>query len=304
MTPGRLQYGFKPLASPQQHVQPQFTQPQLQQQQDVQLQYVYPQYSSLQLPTVQIQPQYQYQQFDNVPYVVDNRLVQSSKSDQQNYYGQQLVYFQPFTSSTANIQTVVDPKGNLKYYMYVPTQHFSEVKTTEEPTKGIQVQTQLPSYVNVGPQIFTREPDYRQLPQSESQYITQPQLPPQPVTQTVQYVPSTQATPQLPQVQYVQATQESLVQTPLPTTEPHPKSQYIAKGHPQSLLDSYVPSVLQLQYYKQQQDSRGNAVQNAKSVGSRTTLSRQTVTVPNAQIETNYNFQLPSTYKTQPTSQN
>ncbi|GJQ65588.1 hypothetical protein Trydic_g7686 [Trypoxylus dichotomus] len=298
----QLEYGFTPLKSTQKYLPQQ--QPQIEIPQP--LQYVYPQYTT---PTAYAQfPQYQYQQYENIPYVVDNQLLQNSKTDQQQYYGQQLVYFQPTISPSNNIQMVIDPKGNIKYYTYVPSQYYSEVKNNDDPIKNIQVQTIPPTYNNVGPQIFTREPDYQQLPKNEHQYITQPQLPPQPVTQAIEYIQPTQTIAQ--QVQYVEPTQESFAKTqfikPTTTQQPFiasqqliqptqlPKTQYVSKGEPQSLLDSYVPSILQLQYYKQQQDAQTNSLgQNPKTLVSRTLSPKQTLRIPNAQTETTYSLSSP-----------
>lgn len=150
--------------------------------------------------------------------------------------------------------------------------------------------------------IFTREPDYRQLPRSESQYITQPQLPPQPVTQPVQYVSAIQPTPAAVPLS-IQSTQQPFVasqQLIQPTDSA--KSQYVPKGNPQSLLDSYVPSILQLQYYKRQQEAQTNSLlgENPKSVAEKNLPTRQTLRLPNAEIETSrYNFGLPSPYRSQ-----
>lgn len=324
ISPSRLEYGFSPLKAAQKYT------PQPQQQAEVSqaFQYAYPQYTTqYSTPLTYTQfPQYQYQQYENIPFVADNQLVQSAKSDHQQYYGQQLIYIQPTVAPTNNIQMVVDANGKAKYYMYIPNQYYNNEGTDiNDPIKNIQVQTIPPTYNNVGPQIFTREPDYQQLPQNEHQYITQPQLPPQPVTHPIQYVEPTPRAPQQiqyisptpaapQQIQYISSKPVSLRNTqfvsPTPTQEPFvpspqvtpqtliSKSQYTSKGEPQSLLDSYVPSILQLQYYKQQQEAQINSIEaNSKLEVPKRILTRQTLRIPNAQVDTSYSLPLPSPYR-------
>lgn len=206
-----------------------------------------------QLPP-QIQPQYH--NLEQVPYITSNQI--SSTSAPPQYYTQ-YVYLQPFTAPSNAIQMVVDAKGNAKYFEYVPTQYFSEVKATQ--TGG-----------DVGPQIFTQEPTYND---DSSRYITQPQLPPQP------HILDTQ------QVRY----------TPQPITFQRPEG--AQTRYPQSLLESYVPSVLQLQYFKQQQ-AEANAIKaqevaksvGIKSFGVKSVLEKQ-LAVPSSASEYTYVYQVP-----------
>ena len=203
----------------------------------------------------QVQPQYQ--QLEQVPYVTSNQL--SSTSVPPQYYTQ-YVYLQPYTAPSNAIHMVVDAKGNAKYFEYVPTQYFSEIKTSQ-PNGG-----------DVGPQIFTQEPTYSD---DSSRYITQPQLPPQP------HILDTQ------QVRY----------TPQPITFRRPEG--AQANLPRSLLESYVPSVLQLQYFKQQQ-AQGNAIRaqevtkslGVKSFGVKSILGKP-LAIPSSASEYTYVYQVP-----------
>ncbi|XP_022903012.2 GATA zinc finger domain-containing protein 10-like [Onthophagus taurus] len=219
-----------------------------QENQQEQIQYSPPQYYYQQQPQIQPQPQPQPQiinqyPYEQTPYIIDNQINTP-----------QYVYLQP--SSSNNIQMVVDSKGQVKYFMYVPVPY---VKQDSQ-------------YNNVGPQIFTQEAEY-QAQNSNSQYENQPQF---------------SETPQQPQLQQ----QISYV--------PVEKTQYTPKGEPQSLLDSYVPSVLQYQYYKQQEQQGLNSLvkkSSEKLNQKRYNSPQQIYTIPSDSSELAYPPQLPTTFK-------
>lgn len=244
-----LQYNFLPLKTPQNYVQQQYTQSQQYPapvQQYVPQQYTTQQYYTLQPPVQQIrqykqqqyveQPtqQYQYQQYENVPLVTDNSIAQ-----QPAYYMQRYVYVQPYPAASTSVQSVVDPKGNVQYVMYIPTPTYVTPNAKSENTLQ---ETQ--EYVNVVPQGYSNYAAQSYETPADNQYV-------QYVTEDTR--PS--------DVQYVKATQE--LEAPK-----YAQQEYVSpKKAPKSLLDSYVPSYLQIQYYKQQQVQE-NAIRESEKASA------------------------------------
>ncbi|VEN37875.1 unnamed protein product [Callosobruchus maculatus] len=184
----------------------------------------------------------------NVQYVTDN----SIGNQQQQYYSPQYVYLQQDPAPSTSVQTFVDPKGGVQYIMLIPQSAITT--TSEQPQKyenlayattdgeaDNQKYSQI-SYSNEKEQevpavqqyVYQYEQKEGKAPAAGVQYVVHPQYE-QKEQQQVQYVP--------PKPQY---------------TKP---SEYIIKREPKSLLDSYIPSVVQLEYYRQIQQNaiRDNA---------------------------------------------
>lgn len=192
----------------------------------------------------QQQPQPQPHQHPQIQYVVDNSIQQPdpqhTPQEEQKYY-QQLVYLQPYQtpSASSNIHSVSDTKGNVQYVMYIPS--------GAAPAATYATDTVLAYPTN-----------------QETQYVYQPVL-------------DESHVPNIPN--------ESTVTTKSQGVVPHTQSpsnsgaagllQYdtikgpkrferpVFKHQPTSLLDSYVPSYLQYQYYKQQQAETVNAIKQS-----------------------------------------
>lgn len=239
------QYNFLPLKTVQNYAQqPQYTQNQQYPtpvQQYIPQQYTPQQYYTLQPPAQQFRQykqQYveqpaQYQQYENVPLITDNSITQ-----QPAYYMQRYVYVQPYPAASTSVQSVVDPKANVQYVMYIPTPAY----VTASP-KGENALQETQEYVNV-------------IPQGYSNYVTQPYETPAD-NQYVQYV--TEDT-KPSDVQYVKPQELE--------GQKYVQQEYVTpKKAPKSLLDSYVPSYLQIQYYKQQQ-AQDNAIRESEKVSA------------------------------------
>lgn len=225
-TTPEVQYGFKPMKMQPQYVQQHQYLPQ--QQYALQPQYfTYQQpqtpahYTRIQHYLQQPEPsQYQRLQPPQPSYITDNQLGQESY---QQYYTPQYVYLQQYPSASTSIQTVVDPKGGVQYVMYLHPQYIQSNKIQE--TQGIEalLQPQNQIYESQGKQ------------EQEIQYV---EIQPQAQVE--------------PQIQYVR---------PPPLARKIPKYNFEnPKYEPKSLLDSYVPSLLQVQYFKQEQQARSNAL--------------------------------------------
>ncbi|KAJ8919326.1 hypothetical protein NQ315_003910 [Exocentrus adspersus] len=205
-------------------------------------QYFAPQYSTAQqkyTPQVPSQQSFNYvmqlpnqlQSYENVQYITDNSIAAPAT---QQYYtpAPQYVYLQQYTAPSTAIQTVVEPKGALQYIMYVPS--------LASPATAEQTQ----SYDNV---VYEGE---------DTQDVTSYQAP-QPL-QTVQY--TTQQAPK--------------EQAPVQYTQPkdlYTRPEYIIKREPKSLLDSYIPSIVQLRYRNRilQQNSVQEPIKISQSVSGK-----------------------------------
>lgn len=218
----------------------------------------------------------QYQQYENVQYITDNSIAQQP---QQQYYTPQYVYLQQYTAPSTPVQTVVDPKSGLQYVMYVPTY----------VPKGEQTQNYETTVAYVDPKATQPEQAYVQ----NTQYVSVPQVTPsiQYAEETPKYVQSNiqAATPSIryaeetpkyvqsnieaaaPSIKYAEENNPKYVQSHVQATsslryaEEKPRLFFTSKQEPKSLLDSYIPSILQIQYYKQQQ-ARANALQQSLKV--------------------------------------
>nr|CAH7745434.1 unnamed protein product [Callosobruchus chinensis] len=179
----------------------------------------------------------------NVQYVTDNNI---GNQQQQQYSSPQYVYLQQDPAPSTSVQTFVDPKGGIQYIMLIPQ---SAITTTnEQPQKyenlaytttdveadnqkyaQVSYSSQKEQEVPTGQQyVYQYEQKDEKAPAAGVQYVVQPQYE-QKEQQQVQYVH--------PKQQY---------------TKP---SEYIIKREPKSLLDSYIPSVVQLEYYRQIQQN-------------------------------------------------
>lgn len=169
-------------------------------------------------PVYYSQPQYlqaqpqQYQQYENVQYVTDNSIAQP---EQPQYY-----FVQQYQAPSTAVEAVVDPKGTyLTNKTSLTNQHFfTDVLAYYTPNS-----------------IGSTEEKYLQ-----PYYVKpEPQLPP--VTTSTKY---TKVLPSKPkEVKYATVPEKQYQQ---------PQQEVIIKRTPKSLLDSYVPSVVQLQYLRQQ----------------------------------------------------
>lgn len=284
-----LHYGFRPLKTPEAYVQrqqytpvqyvPQYSNREPQKFVDPQQQYPTATYAQQQQyvtyqPATEASPaayqqylarkpqyveQNQYQQYENVQYVTDNSLGQAT------YYTPQYVYVQPYPAASNNVQSVVDPKGAVQYVMYIPTPAYV---VRPSATKAAPEQ----EYVNVVPQDYPA-----QYENTDSQYV-------QYVTPDVQEEPKASVpipTPQVPSQKYA-------------------IKEYVSpKKEPKSLLDSYVPSYLQVQYYKQQQAQSNSIPQPPKAAvtsGKAQQIKTVYATSPQSQSASNYvySYQYPA----------
>ncbi|XP_066146682.1 putative cyclin-dependent serine/threonine-protein kinase DDB_G0272797/DDB_G0274007 isoform X2 [Euwallacea fornicatus] len=159
------------------------------------------------------QPTQQYDQYENVQYVTDNSISQL-KSQQPQYY-----YVQQYPASSTAVESVVDPKG--MQYVYFPSYSSANSITTDQ--KYLQ-------------QYLSGEDE------------EQPQLPA--VTTTVKYtsVPTGKSSTK----NYFVQGKGFPYEAPKVQYQPQPQEDVVIKREPKSLLDSYVPSIVQLQYLKQQ----------------------------------------------------
>ncbi|XP_019868452.1 uncharacterized protein LOC109597246 [Aethina tumida] len=186
------------------------------------------------------------------------------------------------------------PKNQYVQPQYVPTQQYTEaqyVPTQQYYTTQYQPQTdQYQQYENVQyvtdnsiaqkPQQYVYLQQYPS-PSSSVQHIvdTKGQL------QYIMYIPSyvadqsqtyenvvyqPQQTQQEEAVQYTvpEYTQQKQVEVAVQPKIQYQGSntQYVQPREPKSLLDSYVPSILQIQYYKQQQQGLTNSLAQQRKV--------------------------------------
>ncbi|KAL1506635.1 hypothetical protein ABEB36_005960 [Hypothenemus hampei] len=206
-------FSYKP--QPQKVQQQQYINPQPQYEVPQQYQeYTYIQPGATQQYTIEYQqPSQQYEQYEKVQLLTDNAINQPE--GQQTYVQPQYYYVQ--SPSTA-VESVVDPKG--VQYVYVPSYTSNSIPVDEKYLQPY-VTTQETSL----PPVRTTVAKYTTISTGKNtepvkQYVSQKQA---------QYTP-----PAKPE--YRTPIQEILV-----------------KREPKSLLDSYVPSIVQLQYLSQQQ---------------------------------------------------
>lgn len=184
----------------------------------------------------------------------------SIAAQQQQYYTPQYVYLQQYTAPSTAVQSVVDPKRGVQYVMHVPT-YVPKAEQTQ-------------NYENV---VYAANDQQQEYVVPETQYVQTQQVQP-----TVKYVPQTQVQPT---VKYVQPQVQK-------------SQQLFTKSEPKSLLDSYVPSILQVQYYKQQQ-AQANAIQHslkdvASTVSGKSSYRPTQINHNSAESVVNYHYQLPS----------
>ncbi|RZC40699.1 hypothetical protein BDFB_002915 [Asbolus verrucosus] len=213
---------------------------------------------------------------------------QYQATPQQYYYQQQPANQQNLYQHYENIQYIADNSiAQQPYYtpQYVYLQQYTApstaVQSVVDPKGGIQYVMYVPTYAPKAEQtqnyenlVYANDQQVYSVP--ETQYIT---------TQQQQVV--------TPSIKYTPQPQKAQVYTP-------------SNSEPKSLLDSYVPSILQVQYYKQQQAQANVIKQSAKEVSSPAvgkieyakSSYRPTQTHHNsAESVVNYNYQIPSTYQ-------
>lgn len=108
------------------------------------------------------------------------------------------------------------------------------------------------------------------------------------------------------QVKYVTEPQEKVKYVSAPQEVSTPQRYFSPKKEPKSLLDSYVPSYLQVQYYKQQQQALANSIVNpakastAGASGKSQQQTKKTYATGGSQSSSasslTYNYQLPAAY--------
>ncbi|XP_063926026.1 uncharacterized protein LOC135139620 [Zophobas morio] len=237
---------------------------------------------------------YARQQPKYVQYVPPPAPQQQYTPPPQQYSVPQQYYYQPTNQPTlydqyANLQYVSDNSvAQQQYYtpQYVYLQQYSApstaVQSVVDPKGGIQYVMYVPQYAPKAEQTQNYESviyanDQQSFVLPETQYVASQQ--PE-VTPSIKYVPE---------------------KTPV-----YKQEVPIFKQEPKSLLDSYVPSILQVQYYKQQQaQAQANAIQQSLKEVSSTVSGksdyvkssyRPTQTQHNsAESITNYSYQIPST---------
>ncbi|XP_017773750.1 PREDICTED: protein transport protein SEC24-like [Nicrophorus vespilloides] len=294
----KMQYGFVPIKAPVNYI-PQAYQEQPQQQYYLAPQaYTQPQtfpgppaqpqpYGQTRTP-YQYQPQYsegyrpqtRYEQVQyvqpGVQYVVDNQIQQTTQA-QKYYQVPQYYYVQPYQAASNNIQSVTDSKGNVQYVMYVPASYLKDqnyaslTQPQQYATQPEQYATQPEQYATQ-PQQYATQPEQPQ-PQQEVQYQSEQKYQYQPE-------PQIQTQPKYTQIQYTE------------------KPKY--SKHPKSLLDSYVPSVLQYQFYKQHQDNT-NSIKQIPKISVQPNLGKSEYvksfkTIQDAGSHLNYRLHSPAAY--------
>ncbi|XP_044254391.1 uncharacterized protein LOC123004926 [Tribolium madens] len=199
---------------------------------------------------------------------------------QQYYYQQQQpVNHQNPYQQYENVQYVTDnsiAQAQQQYYtpQYVYLQQYSApstaIQSVVDPKGGIQYVMYVPSYV----------PKAEQTQNYENVVYTNDQQ---------AYV--------VPETQYVQTQQVTPAIKYAPQPQAEKTQQVFTKSEPKSLLDSYVPSILQVQYYKQQQ-SQANAIQQSlkdvSTVIGKSSYRPTQISHNSAESVINYNYQLPS----------
>lgn len=264
------QYQYQTIAQPQPEAQAlvqhqivqqptRYTHLQQQSQQQPQQTTQYQQATQYQEPTQYQQP-YFLTKNENLQSIIDNHLQNYLKQSQQQYVETpQYVYVQPNQEASDNVQSVVDSKGNLQYYTYVPV---------SQVTQGDFVQSDLTDAqtYNVAPQISPSKD--AALSQNTIPY----EHPPITIPFKHQYNAETVAL-------YNQA---KAIAAKYPTKEADYSDKQsnpvqlqkqvmlefdYSKRKPQSLLESYVPSILQYQYYKAQQARIQQQFKNALTAG-------------------------------------
>ncbi|XP_030767629.1 uncharacterized protein LOC115891325 [Sitophilus oryzae] len=127
--------------------------------------------------------------------------------------------------------------GPQYYYVQQYQAPSTEVQTVVDPKAPVQYVTYVPSNTHNSIPV---EPKYQQA------YAVTYETPPPVKQTTVKYV-STKQYSRPKTVQYVQAA---------PSSGYYNQEEVVIKREPKSLLDSYVPSILQLQYLKRHQGSK------------------------------------------------
>ncbi|KYB28055.1 hypothetical protein TcasGA2_TC008236 [Tribolium castaneum] len=217
------------------------------------------------VPQTYAQPAQQYtpppQQYATVP--------------QQYYYQQQQSVQNPY-QQYENVQYVTDnsiAQAQQQYYtpQYVYLQQYTApstaIQSVVDPKGGIQYvmyvvpkAEQTQNYENV---VYTNSNEQQQYVVPQTQYVQTQQ-----VTPEIKYAP-----------------------------QPEKPQQLFTKSEPKSLLDSYVPSILQVQYYKQQQ-AQANAIQHSlkdvSTVSGKSSYRPTQISHNSAESVINYHYQLPS----------
>lgn len=282
-----LQYNFLPLKTAQNYAQQQQYSPQQysvrpspaqqyvpqQYTSTPQQQYTPPQqYYTTYQPTVQFRQYKQqyveqpthYQQYENVPLITDNSIAQQ----QPAYYTPRYVYVQPIPAASTSVQSVVDPKARIQYVMYIPTPAY----VTASNPKSENALQESQEYVNIVPQTYVNYPSQQQEQEYETAAVDD--------NQYTQY--DVQDAAKSAGVQYVKASQE-------PEEQRYVSPEYVTpKKQPKSLLDSYVPSYLQVQYYKQQQQQQqfqANAIpEQGKTSAGKTQQVKAVYRIPESDV--------------------
>ncbi|KAJ8984600.1 hypothetical protein NQ317_006062 [Molorchus minor] len=166
---------------------------------------------------------------------------------QQKYAPQQTVKYVPQVQyQDDGVQYVTDNsigQGNPQYYtpQYVYLQQYQSpstaVQTVVEPKGGVQYVMYIPAYVPTETTDQTQNYENVVYTPTSTQDSATYQAPD---AATPQYAPQPQ---QQEQVQYVQPKAKQT------------KAEFVVNREPKSLLDSYIPSYVQLQYYRQAQQN-------------------------------------------------
>ncbi|CAH0560820.1 unnamed protein product [Brassicogethes aeneus] len=224
------QYGFVPTKTLQNYIQ-----------KSPKPQYVQPTYAA---PTYQ-----NYQNTPKIPLIGPQQYYlpkqyPTGQDQPQQYYGTPQQYQQ-----YENVQFVTDNsiqhQSHPQQYVYLQQYPASStsIQTIVDPKSGqLQYVMYVPSLAAPTQQEQTQEVVYQQQPEY-SQETTQEQYAPQYVEEKP-FLPASQA----------------------PLHYEGSRTQYIQPRQPKSLLDSYVPSYLQIQYYKQQQQHLANSVAHSQKL--------------------------------------
>lgn len=242
-----------PQILPQQPAPPQYQQPLTYRYPQVKYQYV-PVPVPVQAKTHQyVSPQQLYVQNDKyTPQYQFQYVAQPTQNYPQNY-----LYIQPVVAPSNHIPNIAQPKG-VQYVMFLePNQGLLRNPNIQKNllehtayTHNLVGLLQRNAHTNVLPQ------NYRPAPQQP-----QPQQPQPTPHQTFSFRPPVQAyyIPQQPQLNIVPSGITYANPDKLETQQTQQSITSLAfaeKRQPTSLLDSYIPSVLQIQYYKQLQEAQ------------------------------------------------
>ncbi|KAG5878754.1 hypothetical protein JTB14_012124 [Gonioctena quinquepunctata] len=217
------------------------------------------------------QAQNQYQYFENVPYVADNNLGQQVG---QQYLTSPYLYLPQYQGSSSSVQNVVDTKGLLQYLSYLPTNAVPSAEQSQNYENVVytvgddQTQYQNPEEAQ----------SYNTLQYSQKEETSQYAQPESVISQNEQ---PAQYAQQGESAQYVQTGESAQYGQP---ENNYNNAEVVIRREPKSLLDSYVPSYLQLQYYRQTQHQ--NTIQDNQHFGK---SHRNSYRPGGAKSFTNYN---------------